>query len=52
MLALGRGLMADPAILLLDEPTLGLSPAVVRSTFAALKLAVPRSLLALGPRIV
>ncbi len=33
MLALGRGLMADPEMLLLDEPTLGLAPRVVKEVF-------------------
>ena len=33
MLALGRGLMAGPEMLLLDEPTLGLAPIVVREVF-------------------
>ncbi len=33
MLALGRGLMAAPEMLLLDEPTLGLAPIVVKEVF-------------------
>ena len=33
MLALGRGLMAGPQMLLLDEPTLGLAPRIVRELF-------------------
>ncbi len=33
MLALGRGLMSDPKILLLDEPSLGLAPIIVDAVF-------------------
>ena len=36
MLAIGRGLMPAPALLLLDEPSLGLSPALVGEIFRTL----------------
>ena len=36
MVAIGRGLMAKPAILLLDEPSLGLAPAMVAELYDAL----------------
>jgi branched-chain amino acid transport system ATP-binding protein len=36
MLAIGRGLMARPKLLLLDEPSLGLAPKIVSDIFAVL----------------
>jgi branched-chain amino acid transport system ATP-binding protein len=37
MLAIGRGLMADPRLLILDEPSLGLSPLLVEEMFALIR---------------
>jgi branched-chain amino acid transport system ATP-binding protein len=34
MLAIGRGLLANPAIMMLDEPSLGLSPRLTNEVFA------------------
>lgn len=36
MLAMGRALMSDPTLLMLDEPSLGLAPAVVESMYETL----------------
>jgi branched-chain amino acid transport system ATP-binding protein len=37
MLALGRALMSEPRLLLLDEPSLGLAPAIVESLYESLR---------------
>lgn len=37
MLAIGRGLMAEPRLMLIDEPSLGLAPVVVKELFAILR---------------
>ncbi len=38
MLVIGRGLMAEPKLMLLDEPSLGLSPILVREIFETIKI--------------
>jgi len=37
MVAVGRALMSQPSLIMLDEPSLGLAPLVVKSIFAILK---------------
>jgi branched-chain amino acid transport system ATP-binding protein len=38
MLAIGRALMSDPQLLMLDEPSLGLAPAIVEGLYETLKV--------------
>ncbi|PKM22968.1 MAG: ABC transporter ATP-binding protein, partial [Gammaproteobacteria bacterium HGW-Gammaproteobacteria-14] len=37
MLAIGRGLMSRPSLMLLDEPSLGLSPLLVQEIFTIIR---------------
>ena len=37
MLAIGRGLICKPQILLMDEPSLGLAPIIVQEIFRVIK---------------
>jgi ABC-type branched-subunit amino acid transport system ATPase component len=37
MLAIGRALMASPALLLMDEPSMGLAPLIIEEIFAAIQ---------------
>ena len=37
MLSIGRGMMGEPKLLLIDEPSLGLSPRLVKENFAVIR---------------
>jgi branched-chain amino acid transport system ATP-binding protein len=37
MVAIGRGMMAKPKILMLDEPSLGLAPVLIKEIFATIR---------------
>ncbi|HEV8617525.1 MAG TPA: ABC transporter ATP-binding protein [Methylomirabilota bacterium] len=55
MLAIGRGIMAQPDLLLLDEPSQGLGPRIVESIFdaiAAIRRSRPITILLVEQRVV
>ena len=43
MLAIGRGLMSRPNLLLLDEPSLGLAPIIIAQIFQILRRSARRA---------
>lgn len=47
MLALARGLITDPKVLMLDEPSLGLAPKIVKEVYAKIKEIKERSSMAI-----
>ena len=44
MVAIGRGLMGDPTLLILDEPTFGLAPILVLNVFEIIKTIAERGM--------